>query len=198
VVSWSVRVKTATANAVRLRLDGNTTGTPSAYHSGNGTYQTLTVTETIPVGVSSIIARVLLDVACTAYLDNACLVVGSQAANYVPLHPADDLARCLRYFQVIGGTNGSRICVAQAYAPTAALGVINYAQKAVTPTLTANGAFNATQAGGTQVAATLSASSITVRDAEIDATTSGMVAGNATVLMATSASASSFNVEANP
>ena len=38
----------------------------------------------------------------TYYVDNAMLVVGSQPADYAPLHPADDLARCLRYYEIIG------------------------------------------------------------------------------------------------
>jgi hypothetical protein len=39
-----------------------------------------------------------------AYLDNATLVVGSVAADYAPLHPADDLARCLRYYEKVKAT----------------------------------------------------------------------------------------------
>ena len=149
-VSWSVRVRTSTANAVRLRLDGNVTGTPSAYHSGNGAYQTLTVTETVPVGVTALSARVLLDATCTAYIDNAMLVVGSQPADYAPLHPADDLARCLRYYEMLGGDTGLYLFVS-GYQPGP--GGINYtpygykAHKAVSPTVTKNGTWTVSNAG---------------------------------------------------
>jgi hypothetical protein len=37
------------------------------------------------------------------------LVMGSAAADYVPLHPADDLLRCLRYYETLGGTGSSPI-----------------------------------------------------------------------------------------
>ena len=38
------------------------------------------------------------------------LVVGSQPADYVPLHPADDLARCLRYYEIVGEAQRCLIC----------------------------------------------------------------------------------------
>jgi hypothetical protein len=190
VVSWSVRVKTATANAVRLRLDGNTTGTPSAYHSGNGTYQTLTVTETIPVGVSSIIARVLLDASCTAYIDNACLVVGSQAANYVPLHPADDLARCLRYYQGLGALASGDMGVSgysTGGSPVRAWYVFR-AQTPVVPTVTKVGTWTVTNCGQ-PIVAQVTASGFLFYAA-------GITTGDAYAI--NTAAGTNITVEANP
>jgi hypothetical protein len=101
-VSFSIRVKTSTANAVRIRTyDGTTIGS-GTYHSGSGAYQTLTLTTTFSAAPTVAWFGVEFDASCTAYLDNAMLVVGSQAADYAPLHPADDLARCLRYYETIG------------------------------------------------------------------------------------------------
>jgi hypothetical protein len=94
--------KTSTANAVRIRTyDGTTIGS-GTYHSGSGAYQTLTLTTTFSAAPTVAWFGVEFDASCTAYLDNAMLVVGSQAADYAPLHPADDLARCLRYYETIG------------------------------------------------------------------------------------------------
>src|SRR5215471_1308339 len=108
----SARVKTTTANAVRLLLNP-TGGTPaySAYHSGGGTYQTLSATVTMPATVSAAILTIAINIeaSCTAYLDNAMLVVGSVPADYAPLHPADDLARCLRYYEVFGANSNNDI-----------------------------------------------------------------------------------------
>jgi len=96
-VTFSMRVKTSTAGAVSIGVygtaHGRATGTP---HTGNGTYQTLTYSTTVPVNETSFQVEVSFSASCTAYVDNAMLVVGSQSADYAPLHPADDLARCLR------------------------------------------------------------------------------------------------------
>jgi len=104
--TFSMRIRTSSANAVRLRIDitGAAQTVNSAYHSGGGTYETLSVPVTVGAAATGVIVYVQLDASCTAYLDNAMLVVGSVAADYAPLHPADDLARCLRYYEIIGET----------------------------------------------------------------------------------------------
>jgi len=110
-VSFSVRVNAAVANAIRAIVGSDGTGGTSAYsayHTGSGGYQTLTVTYSVPTNATYVTAGVQMTAggpAATFYVDNACLVVGSQPANYVPLHPADDLARCLRYYETITGYN---------------------------------------------------------------------------------------------
>jgi hypothetical protein len=40
----------------------------------------------------------------TLYLDNAMLVIGPAPAPYQPLHPQEELARCQRYYEVLGAT----------------------------------------------------------------------------------------------
>jgi hypothetical protein len=102
-ITLSMRVATATANAMRLGIGTNGTGgttTYSAYHTGGGGWQTLSVTNTIPSDATLGVQYVFFDLSAAAILDNAMLVIGSQPANYVPLHPADDLNRCLRYYEV--------------------------------------------------------------------------------------------------
>jgi len=109
-VSASVRVSTGTASAVRIGVHDGTSWTYSSFHTGTGTYQTLTATATIG-GASTAQVGVFFAGSCTAYLDNAMLVVGSQPADYAPLPPADDLARCLRYYEIVGGAGGSDIMI---------------------------------------------------------------------------------------
>lgn len=83
----------------------------------------------------------------TAYLDDAMLVVGTAPANYSPLHPADDLARCQRYYEVIGGVAaGYPSCYGNSMTNAAGIYGI-YAlgwkvTKAVTPTLTKAGTWS--------------------------------------------------------
>ncbi len=104
-ITLSLRVKTATANAVRVAFyDVTNAGYSgfSAYHTGGSVYQTLSVSWAVPANCATLVVVIAFAASCTAYLDNAMLVVGSQATTYVPLHPADDLARCLRYYEVLG------------------------------------------------------------------------------------------------
>ena len=150
-VTLSVRVKTSIANAVRTQFGWTnpTLLTPSTtFHTGNGQYQTLTQTITIPTGITGLFVYVNFEASCTAYVDNATLVVGSQAADYAPLHPADDLARCLRYYEVFATAANSFFLDGYNTA-----GATNYKQvpfrvlKAVTPTTTKNGTWQQLNAG---------------------------------------------------
>jgi hypothetical protein len=145
-VSFSVRVRTSTAGAVRAFLNDGATQTNGTVHTGGGTYQTLTVTATPAPGQLFFVVGVNFLASCTAYIDNACLVGGSQAANYVPLHPADDLARCLRYYEVIGGVASNYPNMFCWMNTNGALFAQNFgfkAIKAVTPTVTKNGTWTA-------------------------------------------------------
>jgi hypothetical protein len=152
-LSLSMRVSTATANAVRIALTSDGSGgttTYSAYHSGGGVYQTLSVTAAIPSNATIVAAQVWFTASCTAYLDNAMLVVGSQYADYVPMHPADDLARCLRYYEVHGGgTNFFPFLAFSAQGAGHAISApIGFAvQKAVTPTVTKTGTWTVANCG---------------------------------------------------
>ena len=66
--------------------------------------------------------RIFFDANGTYYVDSAMLVVGASRRTR-PLHPADDLARCLRYYEVMGGNGGDSIgliwavAASQAYTP---------------------------------------------------------------------------------
>lgn len=136
--SFSVRVKCSQANSVRCGLQSNKAATLpttwSAYHSGGGAYETLTVTWTVAAGSNGVTVWILGSVAGTFYVDSAMLVVGAQAADYVPLHPADDLARCMRYFEA---SADAYLAMGQNDSATQAFFVFNYrAVKGGAPTLT--------------------------------------------------------------
>jgi hypothetical protein len=141
----SVRVRTSTANAVQAMLwyDGGAgeTLTGGTFHSGNGVYQTITVTATIPSNATFINVSINFAASCTAYIDNAMLVVGSVAADYVPMHPADDLARCLRYYEKMGNYNGGFVRNWQPAVTGNDTIWYGCVKKAVTPTLTKVGSW---------------------------------------------------------
>jgi len=196
-ITLSVRVWTATANAVRLAIWNGTARTNGAYHPGNSTWQTISLTATMPASSSQLFLEVQFDQSCTAYVDNAMLVVGSVAADYAPLHPADDLARCVRYYEQIGGMVTSEpLTVGQAFSTTQAVYALRFrSQKAVTPTITNFGSFATMLANSTNQALTnISYAAISVAGLQITTTVaSGLVAGNATLL-----NAGAVVVEANP
>jgi hypothetical protein len=152
-VSLSVRLYTGTANAVRIAVQTAGTGgttTYSAYHSGGNVWQTLTVTVAVPTTATGVFPAIYFSASCGVYIDSAMLVVGSQAANYVPLHPADDLARCLRYYEILGpggastlNAGGIATGAGQTFRQT-----LTYLRKAVTPTVTKSGTWALGNASG--------------------------------------------------
>src|SRR5215831_5533785 len=150
-VTASVRVNTSLANAIRIGIGSDAGGTTvySAFHPGGSTYQTLTVTFTVPAAATFTQLAIFLSGGTTQafYVDNAMLVVGSVPADYAPLHPADDLARCNRYYELLGNSgDGSILWAAWAGAASEAIGGFIRCQvpKAVTPTVTKVGTWQVT------------------------------------------------------
>jgi hypothetical protein len=191
--SFSVRVKTTSANAVRAAVNTDGTGgttTYSSYHSGGGSFETLTVTVTVPTDATTVrVYAATFWASCTAYLDNAMLVVGSVPATYVPLYPADELARCLRYYEVVGETGGEFAFNGYGGSAGGAVGgVVSFkARKAVTPTTTKNGTWTVANCGQPVV----TASGVSVLSWHTIVTAVGG-------FNVTNAAATNFTAEANP
>lgn len=200
-ITCTVRVRTSTANAVALTIGDNIGSAQGSFHSGSGTYEKISVTRAIPAGVTSLGVNIGLFASCTAYVDNAMLVIGSVLADYVPLHPADEQARCLRYYEIIGNppVAGAELGVGQCYSTTNAAVIFRYVTKPVAPTVTTVGTLSLIGATGTPIAMTSSAvlSSGPTSAGLACQVASGLVAGNATRLYA-SATNQYVVVEANP
>src|SRR5262245_29360052 len=204
-VTFTMRVRTATAGTVRLGVfDTVNSYRYSGYHSGSGVYETLAVTAPIAAGTTSVTVVVALSASCTAYLDNAVLVVGTTAPTYAPLHPADELLRCQRYYVEIGGTQVFEMALPmQAYGAGAAIGALTFpVQMAIAPTLTvsAPGDWRLLSSSLTSITCTsISAANTTPRSCQLSvAVTSGLVAGDATMLTANNTLAARLTGEANP
>lgn len=127
-LSLSVRVKATVASAVRLSIYDSVTGwTYGSYHTGGGSYETLTVTATVAAAAASLAVGIFFAATCSgadsAYLDNAMLVVGSVAATYTPLHPVDEWLRCARYYRtwVVPASNTCQIGLGSAVSTTVAV-----------------------------------------------------------------------------
>jgi len=202
-LTFSVGVKSSVVGTVRALAYDGTAYQYSGFNSTT-TGERLSVTFTTVTNPGVVLVGIYISVAsCTVEMNDAMLVVGSVAADYAPLHPADDLARCLRYYEVFNAGSTQGICVGQAYTTTAAQWMLPLkASKAVVPTTTfsAPGTFGVTNVGGGVVVAT----SIAAFNSFIDrvhgntAVASGLVAGSASVLLANTGQNATIVVEANP
>jgi hypothetical protein len=92
-VSFSARVKCNSAGKVRMRIFDISGESYSAYHTGDNTWQTLTVTKTIATNVTYLYVYIgqndtTTDVGiCTFYIDSVIAVVGSKPVEYIPENP---------------------------------------------------------------------------------------------------------------
>ena len=103
-ITFSVRVKT-TSTALNIGIADGTGASTSLNHTGDNTWQTLVITRTIGASPSYVWLYLNFDSVqvSTTYIDSAMMTFGSSLVNFVPMHPADDFKRCLRYCQKFGG-----------------------------------------------------------------------------------------------
>jgi hypothetical protein len=155
VVSLSIRVLASIAGAVAAYIYDDINGYRiGAFHTGDGTYQTLTVTAVISPSINTIVqVGVRLEKTVNCFVDAACLVFGLAPAEYLPMHPADDLARCQRYYEVHGGAAGASFVHGLYGSAGAAVQVTHVfaVSKGAVPTLTRNGTWATTNLGSQPV-----------------------------------------------
>lgn len=204
-VTCSVRVKTSTASAIRLTVyDGVTGITYSGYHTGGGAYETLTFTLPVSASATTLQVWLVLNANATVYVDNAMLVLGSVAADYAPLHPAEEMERCQRYYQVIGGTTAyEQAGSGYVYSTTNSVIFLPFlVQMAIAPTVTksAAGDWCVNAAGGAATALSAMAfDQITVRGCRVLAdVAAGLTAGQGVNLFANNTTNARIFLEANP
>jgi hypothetical protein len=140
-LAFSIRVRASVAATVTPYFYG---GAGNAFAQGSsvalsaGTWTTVSVTLT-QTDVSVWYIGLFFHTVATFWLDNAMLVVGSVAADYAPLHPADDLARCLRYYEA--SATSAYVSTGMVQNATTVEHVYAYqAVKGGTPTVTFTGA----------------------------------------------------------
>ncbi|HYW90546.1 MAG TPA: hypothetical protein VFB50_22435 [Chloroflexota bacterium] len=159
-ITVSARTRCTAPNALRLNVYADTSSgggsgsvsATSATDPGTGAWSTLSATLAIPAGANYLTVRFEFIAGASGNLDNAMLAVGSQAADYAPLHPADDLARCLRYYELLGGNGGGGGSIgvegiATAASQEAAQSLGFRAIKAVSPTVTKVGTWTVSNTG---------------------------------------------------
>ncbi len=102
-VSLRLSVRADAAGAVRAVVTTDGTGgtsTYSGYHAGDSQWADLDVVAVaVPSDATYVEVGVALAATATAYVDDAMLVQGSVAAEYMALHPAEEWERCQRYYE---------------------------------------------------------------------------------------------------
>jgi len=146
-VTFSIAVKGATAGLSfrTMYQDGGQFGTPVTTTTG---YTVVSSTFTVPTNATTIAVGLDFQSSGTYYVDDAMLVVGSVAADYAPLHPADDLARCLRYYEIVGQGDWSAF-IAGGYQAAGGTVFVQFpfkARKPVNPTMTKGGTWTTSNA----------------------------------------------------
>ena len=196
-VSFSIHVKSSVVGGANVVIMANNANAATKFNAQANVDETISVTTTLPASLTQFAVEVVLTTSGTYEFNDAMLVVGSVAADYAPLHPADDLARCLRYYERYTSTVGN-LTTAQAVLGTAAYGPVAYkVPKAVVPTVTFGGTWNGTQPAGTLTAGAPTAGQISVADFQIGLTgMTGLTAGYACLV--TGASGATISIEANP
>lgn len=148
-VAFTARVRGSVASAVRLRITDGASTWYSGYHSGGGSYETLSVVANIGTAATQVTVALDLGASGTYYLDNAMLVTGAQPQDYQPLTPADDLARCQRYYEPIS-TAASGALLVSGYAGAANQPIRGMLYQKVakvgTPSLTISGSWTLSNA----------------------------------------------------
>ena len=102
-VTMSARVQTSVASQVRLRITDGVGATFSSYHTGGGTYETLSVTRTVSGSATTIsLGLGVFDIvaALTMNADQVMLVAGDETTDYIPEDSHVELARCQRFYEL--------------------------------------------------------------------------------------------------
>lgn len=106
-VSLSIWVNSSVPGVKAFITNGTIATSLSAAHAGGSAFQRLTCTYTVPAGSTALYVGVgFVDIAptlSTIYLDSGNLVFGAQAVDYQPSRIADDVDRCLRYYEKSDG-----------------------------------------------------------------------------------------------
>lgn len=201
-ISFSIRVNASTANAIKATIQDNISGAATSSFATTGGWVTLTGTMKVDPAATILIFQVgMLNVPDkqdgTYYFDSAVVSVGSTPVSFIPTNPQVDLARCMRYFQVIGGTTDTYLFAGMCYASNnAEFGYSFPVPMRIAPTVTVNNTANWGVTGSN--GATISLTGFTVSKISTNvaffnlSVTTGLAQGNSTILYCSNANATTY------
>jgi len=131
------------------------------------------------------------------YITGVQLEAGTQASPFEFLPYDVNLNRCYRYFEKESTNSNGIICVSQAYSTSAALGYKQYKViKRTAPSISFTGTAIALTAGAASAGGTLTFADISVDNCRANiASATGLVAGNASAILANTAITISYDSE---
>jgi hypothetical protein len=104
-MTLSVRIRCNTASLVRASIRDSSGSTFSSFHTGDSTFQTLTVTRTISASTSVIAIEIgvlgTTMAVADVYIDRGVLVLGSVTPSHVPFNTKADILRLFPTFQIL-------------------------------------------------------------------------------------------------
>lgn len=145
-ISFSARIQQSVASQAVLRITDSAGSSNGSAVATTGSFVTLTVSRAIGASEAGpLTVSIAVGAAGTYYYDNAMLVIGPAPAPYQPLHPAEELARCQRYFEVVGGTsNALYLGGYNAAGANSGCSIFHKVTKGGVPTITKSGTWNVT------------------------------------------------------
>lgn len=150
-LSLRATIKSTVIGTVRAFIYDNLAGFRFSPFNISIAAEKLSVTAPITVGATIIWAGVYIDIAsCTVEINDLMLVDGSVPVDFVPMHVADELARCMRFYEMIPsdlGGNFRIMSVATAGGQPADCTYGFKAHKAVNPTITKVGSWTGLNCG---------------------------------------------------
>ena len=104
-VALTMRVKSPVVGGIRISVNDSVAATYFTNTVANA-YETISIVHN-PVAANTTYLWIMVSflVAGVYYLDSAMLVPGAVPTEFVPMHPTDDLLRCQRYYERVGGTS---------------------------------------------------------------------------------------------
>jgi len=131
------------------------------------------------------------------YITGVQLEAGTTESDFEFLPYDVNLARCYRYFEKESTNSNGIICVSQAYSTSASLGYKQYKViKRTAPSISFTGTAIALTAGAASAGGTLTFADITVDNCRANiASATGLVAGNASAILANTAITISYDSE---
>lgn len=203
-ISFAATLFSNTPGVLNLWVTSDGTGALNSVnpYTGGGAWQRVALANLlVPVDATFITVGLNFTGSCSWGMGEAMLVPGSVPADYAPLHPADDLARCQRYYEIL--VNGPEYsAIGQAFTTTAIMMPIRFkVTKAVVPTIALSAAVNFalfTASGGQIACNTATSSGTTVNSTRLDLTiaSGSLVGGNAVCMLP--GGSGLITAEANP
>lgn len=89
-ITFSARVSASVASTTRLSVNDGVGTAESSFHTGGGSFETLSVTKTIDASATELTCRIeIITSDTTSYFDSVIMVQGSNAPAFAP-NPTDD------------------------------------------------------------------------------------------------------------